>query len=105
MRIALDDFGTGYSSLNHLRAAPFDKIKIDRSFIASMETCEDSRKIVDAILGLGHSLGLVTVAEGVEDVASADRLSALGCQLGQGFWFGHPSPVAETHEETERRVA
>ena len=105
VRIALDDFGTGYSSLNHLRELPFDKLKIDRSFIASMETCEDSRKIVDAILGLGHSLGLVTVAEGVEDIASADRLALLGCQLGQGFWFGHPSPVAETGEEAERRVA
>jgi diguanylate cyclase (GGDEF)-like protein len=105
VRIALDDFGTGYSSLNHLRELPFDKLKIDRSFIASMETCEDSRKIVDAIVGLGHSLGLVTVAEGIEDIASADRLSALGCQLGQGFWFGHPSPVAETNEEAERQVA
>ena len=105
VRIALDDFGTGYSSLNHLRELPFDKLKIDRSFIASMETCEDSRKIVDAIVGLGHSLGLVTVAEGIEDIASADRLSALGCQLGQGYWFGHPSPVAETGEEGERAVA
>ena len=63
------------------------------------------RKIVDAIVGLGHSLGLVTVAEGIEDIASADRLSALGCQLGQGFWFGHPSPVAEQNEEAERAVA
>ena len=105
VRIALDDFGTGYSSLNHLRELPFDKLKIDRSFIASMETCEDSRKIVDAIVGLGHSLGLVTVAEGIEDIASADRLAILGCQLGQGFWFGHPSPVAETNEEAERAVA
>jgi diguanylate cyclase (GGDEF)-like protein len=105
VRIALDDFGTGYSSLNHLRELPFDKLKIDRSFILSMATCEDSRKIVDAIVGLGHSLGLVTVAEGVEDVDSADRLALLGCQLGQGFWFGRPMPAAETGEAEERRVA
>ena len=59
----------------------------------------------DAIVGLGHSLGLVTVAEGIEDLESADRLATLGCQLGQGFWFGHPSPAADTQEEQELRVA
>ena len=90
VRIAIDDFGTGYSSLRHLHALPFDEIKVDRSFVQTMLTRRESRKIVAAIIGLGQSLGLVTVAEGVEAEAQADMLLWLGCDLGQGFLYGRP---------------
>ena len=89
-RIAIDDFGTGYSSLRHLHALPFDEIKVDRSFVQTMSTRRESRKIVAAIIGLGQSLGLTTVAEGVEDESQADMLLWLGCDLAQGFLYGRP---------------
>jgi PAS domain S-box-containing protein len=88
--LALDDFGSGYSSLRHLQELPFDDLKIDRGFVASMINVRDSRKIVAAIVGLGHSLGLRTVAEGVETEEQAEILLWLGCELGQGWLYGHP---------------
>jgi PAS domain S-box-containing protein len=92
-KLALDDFGTGYSSLRHLQALPFNQLKIDRSFVRSM-TCErESRKIVAAVVGLGYSLGMITVAEGVETEEQADMLLWLGCELGQGWLFGRPLPA------------
>ena len=90
VRIAIDDFGTGYSSLRHLHALPFDEIKVDRTFVQTMSTRRESRKIVAAIIGLGQSLGLMTVAEGVEDEAQADMLLWLGCDLAQGYLHGRP---------------
>ncbi len=93
VRIAIDDFGTGYSSLRHLHALPFDEIKVDRSFVQTMLSRRESRKIVAAIIGLGQSLGLTTVAEGVEDDAQADMLLWLGCDVGQGFLYGRPVPA------------
>lgn len=95
VKLALDDFGTGYSSLRHLQALPFDEIKVDRSFVNSMVYNRDSRKIVGAVIGLGQSLGLVTVAEGVEDRTQADMLQWLGCDLGQGWLYGRAIPTAE----------
>jgi PAS domain S-box-containing protein len=89
-RLALDDFGTGYSSLRHLQALPFDMLKVDRSFVNSMTSKRESRKIVAAVVGLGHSLGLTTVAEGVETEQQAEMLLRLGCQLGQGWLYGRP---------------
>ena len=89
-RMALDDFGTGYSSLLHLQALPFDLLKVDRSFVSSMTTNRDSRKIVAAVVGLGHSLGLTTVGEGVETAEQERMLLALGCGRGQGWLFGKP---------------
>ena len=89
-RIAIDDFGTGYSSLRHLHALPFDEIKVDQTFVQTMLSRRESRKIVAAIVGLGQSLGLMTVAEGVEDKEQAEMLLWLGCDLGQGWLFGHP---------------
>jgi PAS domain S-box-containing protein len=94
-QLALDDFGTGYSSLLHLQALPFDRIKIDASFVQSMTTHGDSRKIVAAVVGLGLSLGLETVGEGIEEKEQADLLLSLGCDLGQGWWYGRPVPAAE----------
>jgi len=95
IRIALDDFGKGYSSLNHLRQLHFDHLKIDSSFVLSMD-CSESRKIVSAIAGLGKALGMPVTAEGVETLASAEALRALGCEQAQGFLFGRPIPAAET---------
>ncbi len=85
--IALDDFGTGFSSLSYLAKLPFDTLKVDRSFVLTMRDEASSEKIVRAILTLGRDLGLDVVAEGVEDKALADRLAALGCQMGQGYGF------------------
>lgn len=94
VRLALDDFGTGYSSLRHLQALPFDKIKIDASFVGSMIGNAGSRKIVAAVIGLGRSLGLTTVAEGVEERETVALLGELGCDVGQGWLFGRPMPEA-----------
>jgi PAS domain S-box-containing protein len=94
-RLALDDFGTGYSSLRHLQALPFDELKVDATFVRSMTFTRESRKIAAAIIGLGNSLGLVTVAEGIEDKTHADMLLWLGCNLGQGFFYGKPIPAEE----------
>src|SRR3569833_2058335 len=94
-RIALDDFGTGYSSLRHLQSLPFDEIKVDQSFVSSMTGKRESRKIAAAIIGLGQSLGLTTVAEGVESQEQADMLLWLGCDLGQGSFYGLPTPAQD----------
>ena len=86
--LALDDFGTGYSSLRHLQGLPLDKIKIDRGFVGTMTSALASRKIVAGVIGLAHSLGLSIVAEGIEDADTAEALSLLGCDLGQGWLYG-----------------
>ncbi|GJD96214.1 putative bifunctional diguanylate cyclase/phosphodiesterase [Methylobacterium iners] len=90
VRIALDDFGTGYSSLYHLRELKFDKLKIDRSYVASIPLGSERAKLVDAIIALGSSLGLVTTAEGIESASSVEWLAEQGCTYGQGFLFGRP---------------
>jgi predicted signal transduction protein with EAL and GGDEF domain len=95
IRVALDDFGTGYSSLNHLSELPFDKIKIDRSFVHTMHERPESATIVNAIIGLGRSLNLPTTAEGIESQADADLLMRLGCTVGQGFLYSKPVPAAQ----------
>jgi PAS domain S-box-containing protein len=89
-RLALDDFGTGYSSLRHLQSLEFDELKIDASFIGSMTIARDSRKIVASIIGLARSLGMRTVAEGVETEEQADMLLWLGCDFAQGWRYGQP---------------
>ena len=94
-RIALDDFGTGYSSLLHLQSLPFDELKVDRSFVSAMADQRDSRKIVAAVVGLGQSLDLTTVAEGVETRDQASMLLWMGCEIGQGWLFGRPAPGSE----------
>ena len=93
VKLALDDFGTGYSSLRHLQLLPFDKLKIDQSFVGAMASDRESAKIVSAVVGLGHSLGLLTVAEGVETEEVAALLRELGCDVGQGWLFGRPVPA------------
>jgi diguanylate cyclase (GGDEF)-like protein len=88
VKVALDDFGTGYSSLFLLRALPIDKLKIDRSFVATLTADRENATIVGALVGLGKALGLQVTAEGVEDEATADALRAMGCQFAQGYLFG-----------------
>ena len=94
-KIGLDDFGTGYSSLLHLQSLPFDELKVDCSFVGSMTQRRESRKIVAAVVGLGQSLGLTTVAEGIETREQAEMLLWLGCELGQGWLFGRPTPAED----------
>ena len=93
--LALDDFGTGYSSLNHLRRFPIDAIKIDRSFTAEMASSDDTTAIVRAIVAMARSLGVQTVAEGVENEAQLRFLAALQCDRVQGYHLGRPQPAAE----------
>ena len=95
IRLALDDFGTGYSSLAHLRALPFDRIKIDKSFVTSILDNPESAAIVNAITRLGDSLGLPVTAEGIEDAGIEERLRQLGCHKGQGWHYGRPLPIAQ----------
>ena len=94
--LSFDDFGTGYSSLSHLRALPFDRIKIDRRLVAAMRGSPDAQAIVVAIVRLGESLAMPITAEGVEDEATAIELTRLGCSKGQGWYFGRASSAAET---------
>jgi PAS domain S-box-containing protein len=103
-RLALDDFGTGYSSLLHLQSLPFDELKVDRSFVGSMTERRESRKIVSAVVGLGQSLGLATIAEGVETDEQAELLLLLGCEMGQGWLFGRPVPAERLAEATSARA-
>jgi EAL domain-containing protein (putative c-di-GMP-specific phosphodiesterase class I) len=88
VKVALDDFGTGYSSLFLLRALPIDKLKIDRSFVASLTADRENATIVNALVGLGKALGLQVTAEGVEDGETADALRAMGCEFAQGYLYG-----------------
>lgn len=90
--VAIDDFGTGYSSLETLRAFPFDKIKLDRSFIGDLEESSQSRAILRAVLALGRSLDVPVLAEGVETLAQLERLKSEGCDEAQGFYLGRPVP-------------
>jgi diguanylate cyclase (GGDEF)-like protein len=94
IRIALDDFGTGYSSLAHLRALPFDRIKIDRSFVSSINDNPESAAIVNAITRLAESLNLAVTAEGIEHELIEARIRSIGSYKGQGWLFGRPMPAA-----------
>ena len=103
VRISMDDFGTGYSSLSYLRSFPFDKIKIDQSFVRDLATAEGAEAIVRAIIGLGRSLGMRTTAEGVETQDQITWLRAEGCSEAQGFFFSSPKPACEISELLARR--
>jgi EAL domain-containing protein (putative c-di-GMP-specific phosphodiesterase class I) len=92
MSVALDDFGIGYSSLQHLREFPIDVVKIDQSFVHSINDNEGARTIVRAIIQLAKTLSLGVTAEGIETENQAMELHSLGCERGQGFYFGRPLP-------------
>jgi len=95
VQIAMDDFGTGYSSLSQLRSFPFNKIKIDRSFIADLDTNDDAAAVLRAITALGSELRMSTIAEGVETVGQAARVAADGCTYIQGYLLSRPMPPAD----------
>ena len=103
IQIALDDFGTGYSSLAHLRALPFDRIKIDRSFVSTMLENPESAAIVNAITGLGSSLSVPITAEGIEDQSLIEKLRELGCTKGQGWFYGQPMSVENVRKLLDDR--
>ena len=105
----MDDFGTGYSSLSYLRSFPFDKIKIDQSFIRDLTSRADSIHIIRAVVGLCAGLNMTTTAEGVETQAQLNQLRAEGCTEIQGFLFSRPTRAANvlqtirnTHEQAKR---
>jgi EAL domain-containing protein (putative c-di-GMP-specific phosphodiesterase class I) len=99
VRLSVDDFGTGYSSLSYLRLLPVDEVKIDRSFVTDLIS-DDT--IVRAVVDLGHNLGLHVVAEGVEDLATEERLTELGCDSAQGFRWGPAVPLGEVTDQLGR---
>jgi diguanylate cyclase (GGDEF)-like protein len=95
VRVAMDDFGTGYSSLSYLQRFPFDKIKIDRSFVSKLTDDTDAVAIISAVINLGRNLGMSTTAEGVETSDQAVFLTGQGCEEVQGFYYARPMPAAE----------
>ncbi|HKS25802.1 MAG TPA: EAL domain-containing protein [Thermoanaerobaculia bacterium] len=103
--LAIDDFGTGYSSLAHLKRLPVDELKIDKSFVQNLsETATDDLVIVRSTIELGHNMGLVVIAEGVESQESWQILKRLGCDMGQGYFMSPPLPAAEFRRWCERRA-
>jgi diguanylate cyclase (GGDEF)-like protein len=93
VRISMDDFGTGYSSLSYLRSFPFDKIKVDRTFVSDLAGGTEHVVIVQAVVSIARALGMTTTAEGVETVGQQEFLTALGCDEGQGYLFSAPVPI------------
>jgi EAL domain-containing protein (putative c-di-GMP-specific phosphodiesterase class I) len=94
VKIAMDDFGTGYASLSSLQSFPFDKIKIDRTFISGVDSNAQSAAIVRAIIGLGKALRIPVIAEGVETEAERAVLKRKGCEEIQGYLVGYPQPIS-----------
>jgi diguanylate cyclase (GGDEF)-like protein len=94
VRIALDDFGTGYSSLSRLDRLPIDIVKLDRSFVSRITDEHEDAPVVAAAVAMSHALGLTMVAEGIEEPLQAEVLARYGCEQGQGFHYGRPSPVS-----------
>ena|GEM_PF-583251 len=105
VRISMDDFGTGYSSLSYLRSFPFDKIKIDRSFVHDLSDNKESRAIIRAVVGLGSSLGMSTTAEGVETREELDYMKRQGCTEAQGYFFSKPCPAKEVNALLAKQAA
>jgi EAL domain-containing protein (putative c-di-GMP-specific phosphodiesterase class I) len=103
VRLAIDDFGTGYSSLSYLKRFPVDTLKIDRTFISGVGADAENQAIVQAVLSLGHALQITVVAEGVETAADVAALRRLGCEFGQGYYFGRPRPLGEAAREVGER--
>jgi EAL domain-containing protein (putative c-di-GMP-specific phosphodiesterase class I) len=96
--IALDDFGTGYSSLSYISSLPLDKLKIDQSFIRNMDSEPAAQAIVQAVTSLAHGLGLTVVCEGIESAPQGKVLAAMGCEEGQGYFFGRPQSARQILE-------
>jgi EAL domain-containing protein (putative c-di-GMP-specific phosphodiesterase class I) len=92
VRLSIDDFGTGYSSLGYLQRYPFDTLKIDRSFVITMEQSEGAARLVETIIAMAHGLGLEIIAEGVETESQRDFPTDRGCDMLQGYLLGRPGP-------------
>jgi diguanylate cyclase (GGDEF)-like protein len=103
--IAVDDFGTGYSSLGYLRQFPIDAVKIDRSFVSGLTSSSDARALAHTLIQLGKTLGIKTLAEGVEEHGQLHKLRAEGCDLAQGFLFAQPLPPEELERFLQERLA
>jgi EAL domain-containing protein (putative c-di-GMP-specific phosphodiesterase class I) len=103
--LAVDDFGTGYSSLAYLRQLPVDEVKIDKSFVLGMGTDLGDLAVVRSIVELGHSLGLIVVAEGVEEDIARDQLEAMGCDVAQGYLVSRPLPEDRLEAWLQARTA
>jgi EAL domain-containing protein (putative c-di-GMP-specific phosphodiesterase class I) len=99
LHLSVDDFGTGYSSLTYLKRFPVEAIKIDRSFVSGLGLEDDDTSIVEAVVRLGHSLGLTVVAEGVETPLQLSGLRDLGCDTAQGYLFGRPRSASIVESE------
>jgi EAL domain-containing protein (putative c-di-GMP-specific phosphodiesterase class I) len=95
IQLAIDDFGTGYSSLAYLKRFPVDELKIDRAFVSGLGRDSEGASIVNAVTSLGHALNLSIVAEGIETIEEARQVHALGCEVGQGYYFARPMARAE----------
>jgi EAL domain-containing protein (putative c-di-GMP-specific phosphodiesterase class I) len=95
VRLAIDDFGTGYSSLSYLQRFPMDVLKIDKAFVDDVALGGSQAALARTIVALGETLSLRTVAEGIETAEQAAALMAMGCRVGQGYWFARPVPPAE----------
>jgi len=104
IRISLDDFGTGYSSLAYLSGLPVDKVKIDRAFLAEIDSDHTNEKIVEAVIGLGRQLGMDVLAEGVETAETWDRLVRMGCPEAQGYYLARPMPGSDLAGWVRSRV-
>lgn len=100
--LALDDFGTGYSSLSYLNQLPFNKLKIDRAFVADVDASESRRKLLQGIVSLGHGLGMEVIAEGVETSRELEVVRQLGCEIVQGWYFGKAEKPADAIAEAAR---
>jgi EAL domain-containing protein (putative c-di-GMP-specific phosphodiesterase class I) len=105
VRLAIDDFGTGYSSLSYLQRLPIDILKIDRAFVERLGTDANAAALVRAIVSLGESMSLKTIAEGIENAQQAERLRGLGCDFGQGFFYGMPMSAEELEVYIGRSMA
>jgi diguanylate cyclase (GGDEF)-like protein len=105
VRLSIDDFGTGYSNLSYLQRFDVDKLKIDQSFVRSLNASPHDRAIVQAIIQMAHSLGLATTAEGIEDDATRAKLQELGCDQGQGYLFARPQPSAQFESFLREQMA
>jgi EAL domain-containing protein (putative c-di-GMP-specific phosphodiesterase class I)/FixJ family two-component response regulator len=102
-QLSIDDFGTGFSSMVQLVRLPFSEIKVDKSFVMQAQLSSESRSVIKSIVELGHSLGLVVTAEGVENLKTLDYLNSLGCDLAQGYFIARPMPGEAARNWVEQR--
>jgi EAL domain-containing protein (putative c-di-GMP-specific phosphodiesterase class I) len=103
-QLSLDDFGTGFSSMVQLVRLPFSEIKVDKSFVIRAQHSQESRTIIKSIIDLGHSLGLIVTAEGVEDLETFNYLNSLGCDLAQGYFIARPMPGKDIRSWVKQRI-